>query len=252
MNFLFPQNIFSKLIADNLPENLKSSVKFYPSSLITNEVKKLDNSVALIPTIDIIKNNDLFVSKSFGISFEGTLCNSYIYYNSAQKEIKELGLLGDVSSVEAVLSKILFQEIYNSSVEVKILTDELKVKNQNVIITGDSNFAGQNYSSGISLAEEIIDNLSIPFVNYIFASKEENLIQNLSEILSGVSNSIYDEVEEIKFSDEFSSEAKSYIKENISSFVIDFDMQDLEGINQIIRLPYFYGMINDIVEIKFV
>ncbi|MCL5030366.1 MAG: hypothetical protein M1480_15250 [Bacteroidetes bacterium] len=252
MNILSPQNIFSKLLVDNLPANLKSNVKYFPSALISTELKKQNDCVGLIPTIDIIKNNDLFVSKSFGISFEGALCNSYIYYNSAQKEFKELGLLGDVSSVEVVLSKILFQEIYDSSVEVKILTDESKANDQNLIITGDLNFKSQKFSTGISLAEEIIESLSLPFVNYIFASKEESLIQQLNENLAGVSASIYDEVEEIKFGEEFSLEAKSYIKENISSFIIDFDNQDLEGINQIIRLPYFHGMIKDIIEVKYV
>ncbi len=252
MNILLPQNIFSKLIVDNLPANLKSNVKYFPASLISNEMKKLTDCVGLIPTIDIIKNIELYVSRSFGMSFEGTLCNSYIYYNSNQTEFKEVSLLGDVSSVEVVLSKILFQEMYDTPVEVKILTDESKAANQNLLITGDLNFKDQKYLSGISLAEEIIETLSLPFVNYIFASKEESLIQQLNENLSGVSAAIYDEVEEIKFGDEFSQEAKNYIKENIPSFIIDFDEQDLEGINQIIRLPYFHGMIKDIVDVNYI
>lgn len=252
MNILFPQNIFSRLIASNLPDNLKDGVKFLPSALIVNEMKKINNCIGLIPTIDIIKNNDLFVSKSFGISFEGTLSNSFIYYNSPQKEITEISLLGDVSSVEVVLSKILFQEIYDSAVNVKIITDEAKAKNQNLIIAGDSNFSGKKFTTGISLAEEIVDTLSIPFVNFIFASKDESLITKLHENLVGISNLIYDKVEEINFGENISEEAKNYIKDNISSFIMDFDSQDIEGINQIIRLPYFHGMINDIFEVKYV
>ncbi len=252
MNIIFPQNIFSRLIADNLPDNIKAGIKFIPSALITNEIKKLDNCVGLIPTIDIIRNNDLFVSKSYGVSFEGALSNSYLYYNSSQKEIGEISLFGDVSSVEVVLSKILFQEIYDTAVNVKIITDESKSKGENLIITGDYNFTSQKYSTGISLVEEIVDTFSIPFVNFIFASKDETLITNLNEILPGVSNSIYDKIGDIKFGENFSDVAKDFIKENISSFIMDFDNQDIEGINQITRLPYFYGMINDMIEMKFI
>ncbi len=252
MNIFFPQNIFSRLIADNLPEHLKSNVKFLPSSVITSEVKKFDNSLGLIPTIDIIRNNELYVSRSFGVSFEGSLCNSYLYYNALQRDVKKLCLYGDVSSVEAVLGKILFKELYNTEVEVQILTGELKSDELSVLVAGDINFVNQKYLSGISFAEEIIETLSLPFVNYIFASKDKSIVENLNEQLQGISNLIYSEVEEFKFGEGFTEETKDYIMNNISSLVLDFDNQDLEGINQLIQLPYYHGLINDIVEVKYI
>jgi hypothetical protein len=39
---------------------------------------------------------------------------------------------------------------------------------------------------------------------------------------------------------------------NISSLILKFDEQDVEGIKQVLRLPYFHGLISDIVEVKFI
>ncbi len=252
MRLFFPQNIFSQLIIDNLPEHLRQAVVKSPSSLISTEINKDESVIGLLPTMDLIKHKDLYVSQSFGISFEGSLCNSYLYYESAKKDFSEAYLMGDVSSVEVLLCKILFSEMYDKSVEIKIAADEKSAAGKNYLLTGDGNFAGDRYVNGISFAEEMIDALSLPFVNYVFASKDRQLMENLNDQLYGIANSVYDQAEELNFHSAVSENAKTYIKDNISSFIIEFNDQDIEGINQMIRLPYYHGIINDIVELKFV
>ena len=252
MKLIFPNNLFSRLIIDNLPKNPDNESAFYPSSLIVSEVKKNKSAVGLIPTLDLIKNSDLFVSKSFGLSFEGSLCNSYIYYNSSQKEISEITLYGDLSSVEVLLCKILFKEMYDSPVEIKITAKEKELSHINHMIVGDKNFDKEKYLSGISFAEEMVEVLALPFVNYVFASSEKASIEKLNGILSSISNSIYDSAESNNFCEHYPENTKSYFRENIPSLIFNFGEQDLEGINQIIRLPYYHGIIDDIVEISFV
>jgi len=252
MNIFFPQNIFSKLIVENLPAQLKKEVVFLPSSLLTTELKKHNDAVGLIPTTDLIKHESLYVSKSYGLSFEGSLCNSYIYYNPSNSNLKDITLAGDVSSIEVILCKILFQEMYDINIDTKITTDETKMKDQNLILTGDKNFTEEKYLSGISFAEEIEDIFSIPFVNYIYASQDKKVISLINGNLQGISNSIYDGAEEMNLGLELSDKTKGYIKENISSLIVELSEQDLDGINQITRLPYYYGFIDDIVEINYV
>lgn len=248
MNIFLPQNVFTNLLADSFTQELKSKVIFKPSSLITSEVLKTENSVGLITTTELIKNRELFVSKKHGISFESSLCNTYIYFNSAQKKVDEINLFGDISSLEVILSKILFKEVYDSDVQIQISTSEEKLQNNNFIITGDKNFEQEKFLSGISFAEEIIEILSLPFVNYVFASKEKKIIQNLNETLEGLSPEVYKKVEEGNFGKNLSAKSKEYFISNISSMVIDFAQNDIDGISQLIRLPYFYGLINDIIE----
>jgi hypothetical protein len=68
----------------------------------------------------------------------------------------------------------------------------------------------------------------------------------------GISTLIYDRIDDVKFGDNFSTRAIAYIKENISSLIIDFEEQDIEGINQMLRLPYYHGIAKEIVEVNFV
>lgn len=252
MKLIFPESIFTQLIIENLPSGHDYNIIKKPSSLIAMETSSIMDAVGLLPTTDLIKYKELYVSGSLGISFEGSLCNSYIYYNSDQKDISEINLLGDISSVEVLLCKILFTEIYDKTVEVKIATNEKNILNKNLLITGNKNFVEDSFLKGISFAEEIIETLSLPFVHYVFASKEKSLIEQLNKRIKGISSSVYEQVEKMDFKFDFSDKVKTYLRDNISSFIIDFKEQDLEGISQLIRLPYYHGIVNDIIEVKFV
>ena len=252
MNFFFPNNIFGRLIKNNLPASLESSVDFRPSSLLTKSLNNTSGSVALIPTLDLINNRDIYVSRSFGISFEGALCNSFLYYGSGQKNLSRINLNGDVSAVEVILCKILFKELYNTEIEISILSDDTGTPDKNVLTVGDKNFQTGVYSKGISFAEEIVEALNLPYVNYLLASNDKSLLEKVNVELEGVEGKIYDNLDENLKTEKLSEGGKNYIAENISTFIMDFDEQDIEGLEQIIRLPYYHGLINDIIEVKFV
>jgi len=251
MKIIFPQNIFAKLIADNLPEGIKKLVSYNPSPVISNELKNQEESIGLIPVMDLISHHDLFISSRLGMSFEGLLCNSYIYYNPDQNDIKDLYLYGDISSQEAILSKIIFKELYDTDIEIHLLTDN-NFENKNLVISGDQNFADSRFLRGISLADEVIESLNMPYVNYVFASGKKELIEELHLSVTGLGEKIYTGVESHNFGESLPELSKDYITSNISSLIVDFDQQDLEGLGQLVQLPYFYGMIKDMIEIKYV
>ncbi len=252
MKLFSPLNIFTEILFNNLNEELNKEIIFRPSSLITSEIKNHKKSIGLIPTLDLLKNGDLFVSKVHGMSFESSLCNSYIYYKPGQKNIDEFSLFGDISSLEVILSKILFKEIYNSEIKIEILTNENKLQNKNLVVTGNKNFEDERFFSGISFSEEVIESLSLPFVNYVFASTDKEVLEDFNDKLRDVSNSIYTNIEDYKFGINLSDGTKEYIKSNISSLILDFESNDIEGINQLLRFPYYHRFINDIIEVKFV
>jgi hypothetical protein len=258
MNIFFPQNLFTRLVYDSLPDDIKKDVLFRPSSIITKEIIGRNDSAALIPVMDLIKNKDLFISRSFGISFEGSLNHSYIYFDKSGSknaeginELHEINLLGDFSSTEIILSKILFQELYDSSVSINLLIEEKNIEGKNLIITGDKNFTGEKIFSGISFSEEIIEILSFPFVCFILASNEETIIQKINERLKGISSLIYDKAEKGDLPGTYSDMVKGYIRQNISSFIMDLDSNDCDGIDHLLQLPYLHGMIENIIDLKF-
>lgn len=249
MSIFLPSNIFTRVLTSCLPEEIKSEVKYHPSAQITQSILNDKSSVGLIPVMDLLKHKDLFVSAKYGISFEESLCNTYIYYSSKEKEINKLALAGDVSSQEVILSKILFKEMYGSDIEIEILTSFEKAGSKNLLIVGDENFKAERFKNGISFSELMIDTLSLPFVNYIFASSGKGTTENFEKNLDIAETLIYD-----RLNKEFASVSPlgGDLEGALSSFIFKFDEQDREGIEQILRLPYFHGIVKDIIEVKFV
>ncbi len=252
MDLIFPDNIFSKFIRASLPEEWKLNVTLQPSAAITAELKKQHGSIGLIPTMDLLKNNDLFISASAGLSFEGMLCNSFLYFKPEQDEIQDLSLFGDVSTLEVILSKILFKELYDSNLEIRILSDKSKIGSTNLLIVGDENYNNDKFLNGLSLAEEVTEALNLPYVNYVFASTDEKMLAEFNTGIKDITGAIYRKIEEDNFPISISEKAKHFFDDNISSMIFEFNEQDREGINNLIRLPYFYRIIEDMIELKFV
>lgn len=251
MNIIFPNNIFTRIIKSCLSPEIRVSVSFSPSAQIAKKILNNKDAVGLIPTLDLITHKDLFISSKFGLSFEQSLCNSYLYYASNQREVNSLALFGDVSSQEVILSRILFKEIYNSNIEIEIITDLKKAENRNLILVGDDNFINERFLQGISFSEEVIDTLSVPYVNYVLASTNEELIMESLQFFNGIDLKVYDNIEQGNLDNNVSGKAEEYIKSNISSLIMNFDEQDIEGIKSILQLPYYHGIIKDMVDVKF-
>jgi len=100
MKYLFPDNLFSRFFSFSFSEEEKKEIVFLPSAQLTSALIKEANAIGLIPTLDLLKNEDLFISKLGGVSFESEFCNSYFYYPASreQKKVTEVSLAGDVSS----------------------------------------------------------------------------------------------------------------------------------------------------------
>ena len=252
MNIFFPQNIFTELMKSSFDERVASQISFLPSSLITGKVLKNPDSVGLIPTMDLIGHKDLFISKSFGISFEESLCNSYFYFLTHGKDIKVISLVGDVSSNEAIGGKLILKELYGVDVEVNLLAGNQNRSEKNILLAGDINFDDDIFLTGISFAEEIIEVLSLPYVNFVLASNNQVVLEDFYNSAKGVQSRIYNQAEEGNFGAGLSAEAKKKIKESISSFVCNLDGQDTDGIDQLLRLAFYHEIISEIIEVKYV
>lgn len=252
MKIFFPDNIFTELIRKSIDEKVASQISLLASSLITGQVLKNSGSVGLIPTMDLLRHKDLFVSKSFGISFEESLCNSYLYFQTHGKEIKELSLTGDISSNEAIGGKLILKELYGVDAQINILTPGQNTEDRSLLSVGNGNFENDKFLEGISFAEEIIEILSLPYVNFILVSTEETSLKEFRQSIGDIQSKIYNSSENENFGGHLSVKAKEKIKESISSFVCNLDEQDLDGIDQLLRLAFYHEIIPEIIEVKFV
>ncbi len=251
MNLIFPKNIYTILIAQLLPDEIKENIKFMPAAVISQQIAADEKAAGLIPSLDLINHKDLYVSGEFGIAFEGVLGNSWLYFNNKDQKINDLYLLGDISSTEVILSKILFKETYITDVNIHLASDE-NVLDKNILLIGDLNYKKELYAKGLSFTEEIIELISSPYVNFLYASSNKEHVETLNSALKGIGNKIYDRIEEKQFGSDLSDQSMEFISRNVSDLIFDFTEQDNEGINQLLKLPYFYGISPEIREVKFV
>ena len=176
------------------------------------------------------------------------MSNSYIYYSN-QQDLTEIKIAGDVSTVEIILSKILFNELYkkdiNINIQTKLPANEIS---DNLIIVGDDNFRSERIDNAISFAEEVIEIISLPFVNFILASPNSALLKEYSDKMKNSLNN-----GKLKSSKvDFDLAGASLIQNNLDKVFFNLTEQDIEGINQLIQLPFYYGILKDIIEVKFI
>jgi len=121
MQLYFPDNIFARVFFDGFVDELKEKVNFLPSSILSKTINDNKHSAALIPTLELITNKDLFVSKSVGISFTGQLSNSFIYYEPGLKEVEKIKLLLMISNKMIIIKLLSMQTTYKAVFTFTIL-----------------------------------------------------------------------------------------------------------------------------------
>jgi len=151
--------------------------------------------------------------------------------------------------MEVILLKIYFKELYNSEPEIKLQTTIPNKITGNYLISGDENFKDARYEKGISFSEEMIDLVSAPYVNFILASNNRKIIEDYSEVLLKV-------IELINCNTEsqlnFDIKSEEFIKENMVSVVYNLGEQDIVGVKELVKLPYYYGFTKEMAYLKLV
>jgi hypothetical protein len=249
--FYLPQNIFSSVLLSEIEDKSELDSGFFPSSLISKKLSSEDSSVGLIPTMDLVTNKDLFVSSEIGISFNALLSNSYIHFKEEQETIGELFLKGDVTSNEVILSRILFKEFYDVEIKTTLLNKEVSDFKNNLLITGDENYEKELFLNGLSFAEEIIELINAPYVNFVLASSSDDPIKEFNSNYKSSFTAGHAENFE-KLFPTFPQTSLDFLSVNMQHLVFDLEEQDREGINQLLQMPYYHGMIKDIIDVKFV
>jgi hypothetical protein len=225
--------------------------EFVPSSLIVKRISKEKDSVGLIPTLDLLSNKELFISSEIGISFNALLSNAYIHFKEEQETIEELFLRGDVTSNEVILSKLLFKEFYDVEVKTTLLNREVSDFKENILVIGDENYEKEIFLSGLSFAEEIIELISAPYVNFVLAAVSEETLKDFNlKLRDSLAKGHADNFDNLFPG--FPQTSLNFISVNIQHLVFDFDEQDLEGIKQLLQMPYYHGMIKEMIDVKFV
>ncbi len=244
-----PDNIFTRLLAESLSVLTNAEISYYPAASISNKLQNDECDIAIIPSFDLLSHNEYFISEKFGISFTTGLSNSYLYFIPGKREINKLLISGDVSSNEIVISKILFMEKFEIELEPVLDSSPVKLFEENYLIAGDKNFETKFLKSGLSLADEITDQIEFPYVNFAVVSKNKKLL-NFGENEPD-EEKLYEKLQSILESKNLGVEAKSYINEQFYS--VNFNLKNFsEALVELLRLPYYHGIVEELKELNFI
>ena len=230
----------------------KPNILVKESSLITKELQNNNDSVALIPSMDLINNKELFISHKFGISFESPLSNSYIYFPSESDEIKEVLLRGDVASNEVILSKIVFNERYGLQIDIALDSGtELNAK-KTYHICGNENWINGLYKKGSSFAEQVLEIIDQPYLNYALASTNKDLLKEFNKSFDKLNDILLANLNGYLTKINLDNSVSKFIKDEINSVNFDLRNEELEGLKEMIQFVYFNRIIDDLFDVKFV
>ncbi|MBN1638734.1 MAG: hypothetical protein JW866_07195 [Ignavibacteriales bacterium] len=250
MKIILPRNIFSSLLLLNLPKGIQKNIEYLPSSLILKNFIEKDYDIALVPTCDVIlSNEEFFISKKYALSFDGKLGNSYFYYGS--DDLKNLYISGDMSKNEVLLSKILYIEKYDIDVEIFLNRNISEMKNKNILLVGDENFKPEYLERGISLPDYFAELVDYPYVNYLFVAKNKDSFNELSERLQSIEIRIEDNLKALWNELKIDIRLMDYFKQNFNSVYFELTDNEIAGVNEMIKLMFYYGQIKDIKELKY-
>ena len=252
MNLEIPKNIFAAIFALSLPDSKKPNITVNSSSLISQNLEQDKIDLGLIPSFDLVKHKELFVSRNVAVSFDGILSNAYFYFIPGQEDFKEIFLNGDVSSNEIILSKILFKERYNKDVKITLDSQPFKPNQKNYCLIGNENFESENFRQGVSFADQTVALIDYPYVNFVLASKSQEKLQQFTDYTKEWDKKIEDSIGEILSEIDFSEEVNAFIRNNLNTVYYEMTKNEEEGLNELLRLPYFHGIIGDIIEVKYV
>jgi hypothetical protein len=252
MKLIIPNNIFSTLFVLSLDDDIRPDIEVKDSSLISNEISANPDSIGIIPSLDLIRNTELFVSSKLGISFDSSLGNSYLYFQGTD-EIDEIHLRGDISSNEVILSKIAFLERYNIEPTISLESADLDRNNSfNYHIVGSENWSADLFTKGTSFNDQVVELIDSPYVNFLFASKNEKILKEFENKTSNIFSVIIDKLEDNLNQINLGDAVSKLIKEEISSVFFNITQIEKDGIQQLLELVYYHKIIENLFDVKYV
>jgi hypothetical protein len=252
MKILIPKNIFGALLSLNFPDNIKEKVEVMPSSMITSEIIKGNADVGLIPSLDLLNHPELKISGEIGISFDGLLSNAYLYFAPEQNSFEKINLRGDVSSNEIILTKIMFQERFDIEVEVTLDTKPVDFDENNYLIVGSENDEYVINKNGISFADQIAELIDYPYVNFVLASNDETRLTELVKLITGIDKKVEDDLFNLLSKMKLQKANEDLFIENIDSLYFELTQNEREALDELIKLTFYHGIVEEIKGLSFV
>ncbi|RMD49722.1 MAG: hypothetical protein D6830_04290 [Ignavibacteria bacterium] len=161
-------------------------------------------------------------------------------------------MAGDVTSNEVFLSKIIFEEMYDVQLNISLDTKTPEIDSKNYLIVGNSNFDKDLFRKGISFAEQLAEFFDYPYVNFVVASKSEDVIKELNDKFQKIDENIEDKLNTILDNLNISEDSRNFIKSNFNQVYFEITPNEETALNEMLKYPFYKGIVKDMIDLKFV
>lgn len=252
MKIKLPNIFLAKLFAALIPDKYNQDISFTQSALVGKELVGENVEVALIPSCDLLAHPNLFVSKHYGISCNGMLSNAQIFYAPSKKGISKIGLYGDVTSNEIILPRIIYPEKFSSEIKITLETKAPDLSETNIIVVGDKNYDDEYFNKGMSFAEEMSELMTFPYVNFVLAAKDDSFLAELCLDIEEANIKLEDVLPNFLEKSGLSLEKQEFIKQNLDTLYYELTDSENFGLEEMLKLPYYHGVVENMVDVNFV
>ncbi len=244
-----PNNLFANLLASALPREFFSYYYLSNSEILKGLING-EIDIAIVPSLEILNENNLFISKKIGIAFDGPLSDDYFYY--AKNSLETLKFAGSVSLNEILLSRVLFKENYGVDLAQEVVSTMPENFTENYLVSGDENFRGKLFERGDSLAEHVADFIEAPYLKYAVVALHKENIEMAHQNIYNPEGEIEITFPTILRSLDFSENVIEFVKNNFDGLYFELTENEIDGYNEMRKLPFYYGFIEEVKEIEFV
>ncbi len=106
--------------------------------------------------------------------------------------------------------------------------------------------------NGVSFADQFAELIDYPYVNFVLASTSEEKLKDFTSRLGKIDENITSKLDTLIDKLGIDTKLKTLIQDNKESVYFDLTDNEIEGLNEQIKLAYYHRIIEDIFEVNFV
>ena len=119
-------------------------------------------------------------------------------------------------------------------------------------ITGIENNDYLLKHNGVSFSDQFAELIDYPYVNFVLAAKEKQILLDFSNELKELDTQIENELDLYIDKLDLKSNLRTHLIENFDSIYYELTDNELDGLNEMLRLPYYHGIIKEVVELNLI
>jgi len=253
LNLFLPDNFIGYILERALPEGLFNKVSYIKSGDLAVHADHSPDDVFLAPTLDLNGKKEIYVSGKAAAIIDMEISTGFMYYSGKEvDELRKAGIAGDICKQDIILAKLLFNELYGSDPELKIVSAGDWGDLDALILFGNENFSDDRFTEGVPWSDEITELLDSSFVQYSFAS---NNVDSL-KLLNSYADYIDENAVKIKLNflkeRKYGRESQKYIFDSLNYLNFKMTPDDVESFTNLVRLPFLAGIYKDVWEFRMI